>query len=257
MSSFAAILTTTSYLSLVVYLYLICKQNKCLFKGIPHFNLSDLLSLYNPFASLCVEGFYLILFLLSLLPTGEVVEVGEGQFYRYNSLFSAVASISSLLALKHYFQFSASKIMTHIPQFLIPNLAVTFVLAVAVSFRTRKNRNSETSVLSHFVVGSVTNVAIAGVDVKFWVHRAVFITMIVLNCLALEADFEQNKFLSPTLASVTIMQILFALEALKNDSNLLLNFEFVHVKTGWMYLTMLTYPLMAFLITLSAKDSGY
>lgn len=256
-NSFTALLSITSYLSLIFFFYLICRQNKCLFKGIPQFTLSDLVSMYNPFVSFGIEMFHLTLFLLSMLPTGEIVTIGEGQLCRRNSLFSAVVMISSLQALKHYFNFSASKVMTHLPQFLIPNFVVGFVVSVIVSYRTRGNRSSDTSILSHFIIGSVTNVSIAGVNVKVWVHRAIFTTVIALNCLALEANFEKNQALSPTLASVAAMQIIFAVEALLNDANLFLSFEFLHVKTGWMYLTMLSYPLMSFLITLSVTNSGY
>lgn len=257
LNSFTAILSIASYLSLIVFLYLTCRQNRCLFKGIPQFTLSHLLSMYNPFVSFGIEMFHLIMFLLSMLPTGEIVTIGEGQLYRRNSLISATLMISSLLALKHFFKFSASKVMAHLPQFLIPNFVVGFVAAVIVSYRTRRNRSSDTSILSHFVIGSVTNVSIAGVNVKVWIHRAVFTAVIALNLLALQANFEKSQALSPTLASVAAMQIIFAAEALLNDTNLFISFEFLYVKTGWMYLTMLSYPLMSFLLTLSVINSGY
>lgn len=191
-----------------------------------------------------------------MLPTGELLNIDEGQFFRRNSLFSATTLISSLLAAKHYFKFSASKIMTHLPQFLIPNVVVGFIVAVFVAFRNRGKRSSDTGILSHFVIGSSVNVSLAGVNIKVWLHRAIFISVIALQCLALEASFEQRQALSPSLTLVAAMQIIFAIEALWNDSNLLNTYEFTHLKTGWMYLSMLSYPFMAFLITLSAINSG-
>ena len=256
LNAFRAILTTLTYLGLVVFLYLICKHNKCLFKGIPQFNLTTLLSLYNPFVSFCIEGFYLSIFLLSMLPTGNVPDIDEGQLFRRNSLFSATTLISSLLAAKHYFKISASKIMTHLPQFLIPNIVVGFIVAVFVSFLNRGNRTSDTGILSHFVIGSSVNVSLAGVNIKVWVHRSVFITVIALHCLALEANFEQNQTLSPSLALVSAMQIIFAIEALWNNTDFLNSYEFTHLKTGWMYLSMLAYPFFVFLITVSVINSG-
>jgi hypothetical protein len=95
------------------------------------------------------------------------------------------------------------------------------------------------------------------VNVKVWVHRAVFIAVIALHCLVLEADYEKNQALSPSLSLVGAMQIIFSLEALWNDTHLFHSFDFNRVKIGWMYLTMNSYPLMTFLITLSAINSGY
>jgi hypothetical protein len=259
LSSFTATLTTIflGNLPLALFLYLICKENKCLFEGMPRFAFADLLSMYNPFVSFCIESFYLAIFLLSMLPTGKVVKIGESQLFRRNSIVSAIIMISSLLAIMHYLKISASSILTHFPQFVIPNFAVSFVFAFVVSFRERHNRHSDTGILSHFVFGSSLNATIANVNVKVWVHRAVFITVIALNCLVLVANFEKNQVLSPTLAFVAAMQMIFALEALWNDTHLFHSFDFNHVKIGWMYLTMNTYPLATFLITLSAINSGY
>ena len=254
---FTAFLTTISYLSLVVFLYLICQKNKCVFKDISQSLSDDLVSLYNPFAAICVEGFYLALFLLSMIPTGELVKIGEGQFYRRNSLLSAVVLISSLLAYKHYFKISATKILSFVPQFLIPIALVILVLSFIVYFRTRGNRSSDASPVSQFVIGSTIHASFVGVNIKVFVHRAIHISMIALQCLALEANFEKNQTISLTLAVAAGMQIVFALESLTNDTNLLNTFDFNQLKTGFMYLTILLYPMMAFLITLSTIYSGY
>lgn len=258
-NSFTATLTAIflGNLPLVLFLYLLCKENKCLFEGILQFALPDLLSLYNPFVSMGVELFYLAIFLLSMLPFGEVVKIGEGQFLRRNSLVCAVILISSLLASKHYFKFPATKIMSHFPEFVIPNFVVSFILAVIVSFRERHNRNSDIGILSHFVFGSSLNASISGVNIKGWVHRAIFITVIALHSLVLEANFEEKGVISPTLVFVAAMQILFSVEALWNDGNLIHSFDFVHLKSGWAYLTMNSYPLVTFLITLCVIKSGY
>ena len=257
--SFTAALTTIflGNLPLLLFLYLICKENKCLFEGMPRFALANLLSMYNPFVSFSIELFYLAIFLLSMLPTGKDVKIGEGHLFRRNSIVSAIIMISSLFSIMRYSKISASSILTHFPQFVIPNFAVSFVFAVVVSFRERHNRHSDTGILSHFVFGSSLNATIASVNTKVWVHRAVFITVIALHCLVLLANFEKNQVVSPTLAVVAAMQMIFALEALWNDTHLFHSFDFTSVKIGWMYLTMNTYPLMTFLITLSAINSGY
>ena len=258
-NSFTATLTTIflGNLPLVLFLYLVCKENKCLLEGIPRFTFSDLLSMYNPFVSLSIELFYLAIFLLSMVPTGEIVKIGEGHLFRRNSIVSAIVMISPLLATKHYLKISASSIFTHFPQFVIPNFVVTFVFAVIISYRERHSRHGNTGILSHFVFGSSLNATIASVNVKVWVHRAVFITVIALHCLVLEADYEKNQALSPSLLLIGAMQIIFSLEALWNDTHLFHSFDFNRVKIGWMYLTMNSYPFMTFLITLSAINSGY
>ncbi|XP_057374967.1 delta(14)-sterol reductase LBR-like [Daphnia carinata] len=242
-------------LPLVLFLYLLCKENKCLFQGIPQFTLSDLLSLYNPFVSMGVELFYLAIFILSMLPVGEVIKISEGQYIRRNSFVSAVVLILSLSASKHYFRFSASNLLSHFTQFVIPNVVVSFVLAIIVSYRERQNRSNDTSIISHFVNGSSLHATISGVNIKGWVHRAIFITVIALHLLVLEENIEKNGVISPTLAFVAAMQILYSVEALWNDGNLIHSFDFVHLKTGWAYLTMNAYPLITFLITLCVINS--
>lgn len=257
LNCFTALLSIFSYLSLIFFFYLTCKQNKCLFNGIPQFSLSDIRSLYNPFVSFCIEGFYLSIFLLSLLPTGEIITIGDGQTVRRNSFLIATILLSSLLASKHFFQFSAFKIMKHLYQFLIPNVVVTFVLAVAVCLRTRGERRNDQSFLSHFINGSSINPTIAGVNVKLLVHRGTFASMIALNVLALEAHYEEYQAFSPSLTFVSGMQIVYALEALWNDAHVLHSLEFTQLKTGWVALTMMAYPFMPFLITLSVIHLGY
>lgn len=256
-NSFTATLTAIllGNLPLVLFLYLLCKENKCLFQGIPPFALPDLLSLYNPFVSMGVELFYLAIFLLSMLPVGEVIQICEGQYLRRNSFVSAVLLISSLLASKHYFRFSASNVLSHFPQFVIPNFVVSFVLAIIVLYRERQNRSNDTSIISHFVIGSSLHATISGVNIKGWVHRAVFITVIVLHFLVLEANVEKNGVISPTLVFGAAMQVFYSVEALWNDGNLIHSFDFLHLKTGWAYLTMNAYPLITFLITLCLVNS--
>ncbi|KAI9551846.1 hypothetical protein GHT06_022182 [Daphnia sinensis] len=252
-STFTALLLGN--LPLVLFLYLLCKENKCLFQGIPQFSLSDLFSLYNPFVSMGIELFYLAIFLLSMLPVGEVIKISESQYMRRNSFVSAVILISSLLVAKHYFRFSASYVLSHFTQFVIPNFVVSFVLAIIVFYREWQNRSNDTSIMSHFVIGSSLHATISGVNIKGWVHRAIFITVIVLHFLVLEANVEKVGVISPTLMLVAAMQILYSVEALWNDGNLIHSFDFVHLKTGWAYLATNAYPLITFLITLCVVNS--
>lgn len=238
-----AILHTLFILFGIVFLYLTCQHNNCLFttdvQGLV--NKSNLLALYNQCTLLSVAGFYMVTFLLSLIPGSA------NQSLRRNAMGS-LAFILSFLASKNYYNLSASTILESLPQFLLPNILVGFLVAVLVAYQTRGIR-ANTGLLAHFFSGASTSVTLAGVNVKIWLNRAVALTTIVLNCLALEASFEKNQALSHTLVLVAVCQIVYSFELLWNESNMLHSYEFVNIKTGWMYLLTLTNPLLLFIIT--------
>lgn len=255
LGSLSATLSILAYFSLVIYLYLICKQNKCLFKDISQFSSSDLIDLYNPFVSLCVEGFYLTVLLFSMLPFGKFFEIEGAQRTRHNGTAIASLTFIAVLALKYYFKVSASAILEHVPQFIIPTFVVGFVAAVFVAFKSR-GEVSEGGLLHHFVMGSSQQVSLGGVNVKIWIHRSLFLALFVLNYLTIEAGIEKGEALSPTLALTAGMQIVFATEAILNERFVLLSLEFNNIKIGWMYLTTLAYPFMSYLTTRSILISG-
>lgn len=180
-------------------------------------------------------------FLLSLIPTGA------NQSLRRNAMGS-LAFVLSFLASKNYYNLSASMVLNNLTQFLLPNILIGFIVAILVAYQTRGLRGN-TGLLAHFFTGASTTVSLAGVNVKIWLNRAVALTMIVLNCLALEASFEKNQALSHTLVLVAVCQIVYSFELLWNESNMLHSYEFVNIKTGWMYLLTLTNPLLLFIIT--------
>lgn len=247
---FAAALHTLLILAGVTFLHLACQHNKCLIKGI-QIAQSHLVALYQPCVALSVAGFYLLIFVLSLLPVGNTTQLSGG--IRRNSVVTLLALIASLLASKQYLNLSATQIMKHVPQFLVPNFLVGFLLACVVAFQTR---GSGVGFLSRFIIGTSANASLAGVNLKIWLHHATCLTAIALNVLAEVAHFERTGSLSPMLALVAGMQIVYSLEALMNENSFLNSFEYLHIKTGWMLLSSLASPLLTFLITLSVIKSG-
>ena len=211
-------------------------------------NKANLLALYNPLVFFSVTGFYLVIFLLSMIP------YGANQSLRRNAMGS-LAFVLSFLASKNYYHVSASTILKHLPQFVLPSIFVSFLVSALVAYRTRGLRG-DTGLLTHFVIGSSTTASLAGADIKIWLNRAVSLSSIVLNCLVLEASFEHNSALSPTLVLVAVFQIVYSFELLWNESHLLHSYEFNNIKTGWMYLSNLTYSLLTFIITHTITISG-
>lgn len=242
---FAAALHTLLVLAGVTFLHLACQHNKCLIQGI-QIAQSHLVALYQPCVALSVAGFYLLIFVLSLVPVGNTI-------HRRNYIVTLLALIASLLASKHYFNLPASQIMKHVPQFLLPNFLVGFLLACVVAYQTR---SSGVGFLSRFIIGTSANTSLAGINLKIWLHRATCLTAIALNVLAEVAHFERTGSLSPMLALVAGMQIVYSLEALMNENSFLNSFEYLNIKMGWMLLSSLASPLLTFLITLSVIKSG-
>lgn len=247
-----AALHTLLVLGGVVFLHMACHQTKCLFQGI-QLNQANLATLYHPCIFPTVVGFYLLIFLLSLVPVGNSIHLGEGLSFRRNSVVSLLTLITSMLVAKRYYSTPATLIVKHIHHFLLPNFLVGFLMSCIVAYRTR---GSGEGFLSHFVIGSSVNVSVAGVNVKVWLHRAVCLTAIALNGLTCAAHFERTGSVPLTLGLVAGMQIVHALEALVNENSILHSFEFLHIKTGWMLLSSLARPLMTFLITMSIVKSG-
>lgn len=243
----AATLHTLFVVAGVTFLHLACQQMNCLFYGV-QVNKANLVSLFHPNIFLAVEGFYLLIFLLSLIPAGE-----RGLAFRRNSIVSLLIVIATLLASRRYLNVSATLIMKHISHMLLPNFAVGALLSVIAAYQTR---GSGVGLLSRFVLGTSPNASLAGVDLKVWLHRAVCLTAIALNGVAEAASIERTGTLSPVLGLVAGMQIVYSLEALWNENVFLNSFEYHHVKTGWMLFSSLAHPLMMFTITLSVIRSG-
>ena len=250
-STSLAVLSLLLTVSLVTGLHLVCQSNRCMLQDAVLPDWFQLTGLYNPIMFLVVAGFYAIIALLSMLPTGESVTADNtGVTYRRNAVATAVATVTVVAAAKHYLKFSVgAHLQQHLPQLLIPVIVSSILLAVAVVLIDRKE-NTGKGVINNFVVGSESEVAIGDLNFKVLLGRLAFITLIVLNYLFVEADYELNRTLSPTLMLSASMQICYASHSLYNE------FEFlqttaIHHKVGCLATTsLLLYPFLISIVTL-------
>lgn len=213
-------------------------------------SVNQVAALWNPFVSLFVLGYFMVIAIMTQLPVGQVLSEESGKSYRSNALATTSLILLSGVGLINYFKLPASWFLVFLPQCIVPTLLLGLVLALIISFQTKENGKG-THFISHLNTGSTENAIIAGVNIKIFLNRIGFLSVIILNSLAMLADFERKLTVAPTLLISSSMQIIYSIENLLNEkSTFISSYEFTQAKLGWLLITTyLTYP---FLIITSA-----
>lgn len=238
-------------LSVTVFMHLLCLYNNCSFVGLKPFSYDQIAVLFNPVVSLVVLGYFTVFALSTLVNDSEKLR-------RCNSFFSSHLLIALGLGLMNHFKLSATLCMSYLPQCVLPSIFLGFVLAVAVAFQTKESRKENVGILSHLTVGSATNASVCGLNVKMFLNRIVFQSVIVINVLAVLAHFEKTEKVPATLLLSCLMQVVFSLENLLNEkSTFAESYEFTGAKLGWLLVaTYLSYPLLMVVSALHITSVG-
>jgi len=232
-------------LSTTVSLHLICLYDKCSIYGLSLYSKDQIVAMYNPVASLVVLGYFTVVALMTLLPVGETVEE-LGKLRHSNAVLTTSVLTGSVLACVNYFQIPVSMFKTFLPQCILPAIVLGLVLASVISLQNKENGYN-------LLAGSTTNAHVGGVNIKIFLNRLVFQSVIILNLLAIRVDVH-----SPTLLISSLMQIILAAENLINEKSTLTNsYEFTTVKVGWqLIVTHLMYPFLTIVAALHIFQTG-
>lgn len=234
-----------------VFLHLLCMYNKCTFIGLKPFSYDQIAVLLNPVVSLAVLGYFAVIALVTLISDSEKLQ-------RCNSFIASHLLVVCGLGLMNHFKLSATTCMSFLPQCVLPTIALGLLLAVLVAFQAKESRAENAGLVSHLTVGSATNASIGGLNVKMFLNRMVFQTVVAVNVLAVLAHFEKTGQVAPTLLLSCSMQVVFSLENLLNEkSTFVESYEFTGAKLGWLLIaTYLSYPLLMVVSALHIASVG-
>ena len=250
-STVASLVIAISFPVLVFFLHFLCQENDCSIQNWTLPNLSKLATLYDPMPIIFVGGFYVGIILLSLLPFGEIINSDSYVVaYRRNGLITAIGIFLPAAFAKHYFQFQVSPFIPYIPKLVLPVMIFSLIFGLLILFINRRS-DTENGIISKFLLGTSSDVSLAGLSVKSILNRISAITLIAINYVLIEADFEQNKTLSPTLLLITSMQIIYSFNHILDEMENLHTVTAGRLNVGWALLSnTLMYPFFVSLITL-------
>ena len=251
---FQTLVTTLNIFLLIsatLFMHLLCLYNKCTFVGLKPFSYDQIAVLFNPVVSVVVLGYFIVVALATLVSDSE-------KFQFLSSFINSHLLVAVGLGLMNHFKLSATLLMSYLPQCIFPSIVLGLALAVIVAFQTKESRTEKLGLISHLTVGSTTNAFIGKLNVKMFLNRMIFQSIIVMNVLAVLAQFEKTNQVPATLLLSCSMQMVLSLENLLNEKSAFVeSYEFTQTKLGWLLIaTYLSYPFLAVISALHITSVG-
>lgn len=251
---FQTLVTTLNIFLLIsatLFMHLLCLYNKCTFVGLKPFSYDQIAVLFNPVVSVAVLGYFIVVALATLVSDSE-------KFQFLSSFINSHLLVAVGLGLMNHFKLSATLLMSYLPQCIFPSIVLGLALAVIVAFQTKESRTENLGLISHLTVGSTTNAFIGKLNVKMFLNRMIFQSIIVMNVLAVLAQFEKTNQVPATLLLSCSMQMVLSLENLLNEKSAFVeSYEFTQTKLGWLLIaTYLSYPFLAVISALHITSVG-
>ncbi|XP_012345755.1 delta(14)-sterol reductase TM7SF2 isoform X2 [Apis florea] len=248
---------------------LLCAKNECTFK---YYKISTDLNFYvNLKAFIAYLSLFLFVIIVSIIPIGRKLDGLQSRIerlqYRLNGFLCGILSIIIFAACIYNEIKITDFILQNNIQFSIIGWILGIILSILLfikggraSIANLNIHGSTNSMIYNFWQGREINPRIGPVDFKINLFRTSMITIILINLSIAIKTIEETEIYTLEHLNVgallgTLLQIIYAMDALFFESALLTTFEIMYEGTGYMLCT--GYMMYPFLPTLTTKYMLY
>ncbi|XP_071517108.1 delta(14)-sterol reductase TM7SF2-like isoform X2 [Panulirus ornatus] len=242
-------LATLKTIALIVILILLpfyltemCTKSKCTVMDIPAIP-RKLQYYYDPLAISIVAGFLVAQLLLYFIPIGRVVKTRSGVTVHDNGFIALLLSLA-VVPIMLYLGYDVLVVYSKYRQLQTTSIVLALILAIAMYIRAgyipddAKNPFGNSGIfLPDFFTGREITPVIGSVDLKFFLFRNAFLSLILINVIVIVKHLQPNPdHYSPTLLLACSLQIFYAGDFVWFEEAYFTTYDYMRHGFGLLYL---------------------
>ncbi|XP_014785587.1 delta(14)-sterol reductase TM7SF2 isoform X1 [Octopus bimaculoides] len=226
------------------YLVLLCHKYQCSITSLPKIP-KNWKYYFDPYSASIVVGWFLLQSVLAIIPvgrkvTGQPLPSGGRLTYRCNGFFALVV-VLAMLGLALYLELPITFVYDKLFSIVITSAILAFILSIVFYIKSRyasptaiAASGNTGNVIHDFFMGHELNPRIGPLDMKILNFRMSFLTWLMMDmCLVLKAS-QDDGGISPSIAIVTIFQLIYIADMLWFEETLLVSMDILHDGYGFM-----------------------